>query len=55
MASHEWMDSVSWPELMEKIFITRVLSPSIGHVCVCYVFVCFSTPVSFLGKTTDKF
>lgn len=37
MASHEWMDSVSWPELMEKIFIRRVLSPSIGHVCIMYL------------------
>lgn len=41
VASQEWMASVIWPELVEKILIRRVLSPSIGRVC--YVFVCFST------------
>lgn len=37
VASHEWMDSMIWPELMEKIFIRRVLSPSVGHVCIMYL------------------
>lgn len=25
------------PELMEKIFIRRVLSPSVGRVCIAYL------------------